>query len=107
MSMTEGYPDNYIVLCRKFSTGMDLDSDSCMEIFPDGYCTHFGTDLRPRDLNPNTSPLVEMSHYTHQVRDPSVKCTHVPRVIRLFNVPFKGRSVRPSVNSTTRHVTFH
>ena len=59
---TEGFPDSYIVLCRNFSTGTDLDSDPCTEIFPDGYCTHLGMDLRPRDPNPNPSPLVEMSH---------------------------------------------
>ena len=59
---TEGFPDSYIVQCRNFSTGTDSDSDPCTEIFPDGYCTHFGMDLRLRDLNLNPSPLVEMSH---------------------------------------------
>ena len=58
----EGFPDSYIVLCINFSTGTDSDSDPCTETFPDGYCTHFGMDLRPRDPNPNPSPLVEMSH---------------------------------------------
>ena len=38
---TEGFPDSYIVLCRNFSAGTDLDSDPCTETFPDGYCTHF------------------------------------------------------------------
>ena len=37
---TEGFPDSYIVLCRNFSTSMDLGLDPCTEIFPDGYCTH-------------------------------------------------------------------
>ena len=52
-SCMEGFPDSYIVLCRNFSTSTDSDSDPCMEIFPGGYCTHFGMDLRPRDPNPN------------------------------------------------------
>ena len=44
-----------------------------------------GTDLRPRDLNPNPSPLVEMSHYYNgsftltdtKTKNESNKCTNV------------------------------
>ena len=35
----DSFPDNYIVLCRTFSTGSD--SDSCLDSFLNGYCTHF------------------------------------------------------------------
>ena len=44
---TDSKPDGYIVLCRTFSTDSDLDTDPCMETFPDGYCTHF------RDRSPS------------------------------------------------------
>ena len=37
----DSFPDGYIVLCRTFSTGLDSDSDPCMESFLNGYCTHF------------------------------------------------------------------
>ena len=37
----DSVPDGYIVLCRTFSTGLDSDSDPCMESFPNGYYTHF------------------------------------------------------------------
>ena len=40
-SDSDSKPDGYIVLCRTFSTGLDLDLDPCMESFPNGYCTHF------------------------------------------------------------------
>ena len=37
----ESFPDRYIVLCRTFSTGTETVTDPCMETFPDRYCTHF------------------------------------------------------------------
>ena len=40
-SDSDSFPDDYIVLCRTFSTGLDSDLDPCMESFPNGYCTHF------------------------------------------------------------------
>ena len=42
---SDSKPYRYIVLCTTFSTGMDSDSDPCMESFPDGYCTHLGTEI--------------------------------------------------------------
>ena len=38
-SDSDSKPYRYIVLT--FPTGMDLDSDPCMDGFPNGYCTHF------------------------------------------------------------------
>ena len=38
---TESFPDRYIVLCRTFSTGIEMETETEMETFPDGYCTHF------------------------------------------------------------------
>ena len=35
----ESFPDHHIVLCRTFSTGMEMKTE--METFPDHYCTHF------------------------------------------------------------------
>ena len=40
-SDSDSNPYCYIVLCTTFSTGSDLDSDPCMESFPNGYCTDF------------------------------------------------------------------
>ena len=34
-------PYHYIVLCTSFSTGLDSDSDPCMDSFSNGYCIHF------------------------------------------------------------------
>ena len=89
-------PYHYIVLCTTFSTGLDSDSDPCMDSFSNGYCTHLGTDLRPKDPNPNPSPLVEMSH----------QCEHF-RVLLLpiqVPVPFKlclnNGLIRQSLNGT-------
>ena len=38
---TESFPDRYIVLCRTFSTGTEMEMETEMETSPDGYCTHF------------------------------------------------------------------
>ena len=38
---SDSKPYCYIVLCTTFSTGMDSDSDPCMDSFPNGCCTHF------------------------------------------------------------------
>ena len=82
---TESFPDHYIVLCRTFSTGTEMET----ETFPDGYCTHF-RDRSPSQFyyilirglesisvpvekpawynspcgnpSPSLSPLVEISH---------------------------------------------
>ena len=37
----ENFPDRYIVLCRTFSTGTEMETEMETETFPDGYCTHF------------------------------------------------------------------
>ena len=46
-------PDGYIVLCRTFSTGSDLDLDPCKESFLNSYCTHF------RDRSPSLFHTLE------------------------------------------------
>ena len=38
---TESFPDCYIVLCRTFSTGTEMEMETEIETFPDCYCTHF------------------------------------------------------------------
>ena len=38
---TDSKPDRYIVLCTTFSTGTEMETETEMETFPDGYCTHF------------------------------------------------------------------
>ena len=50
---TESFPDHYIVLCRTFSTGteMEMETETEMETFPDGYCTHF------RDRSPSQGQI--------------------------------------------------
>ena len=37
----ESFPDHYSVLCRTFSTGMEMEMETETETFPDGYCTNF------------------------------------------------------------------
>ena len=49
-------PYRYIVLCKTFSTGLDSDSDPCMDSFPNGYCTHF-RDGSPSQLQFSISIL--------------------------------------------------
>ena len=46
-SDSDSFLDGYIVLCRSFSTGLDLDSDPYSDGFLNGYCTHF------RDRSPS------------------------------------------------------
>ena len=40
-SQTDSKRDRYIVLCTTFSTGTEMETETEMETFPDGYCTHF------------------------------------------------------------------
>ena len=61
-SDSDSKPYCYIVLCTTFSTGTDSDLDPCMDSFRMVTVPILGMDLRPRDPNPNPSPLVEMSH---------------------------------------------
>ena len=50
-SDSDSFPNGYIVLCRTFSTGSDLDLDPCTESFSNGYCTHF------RDRSPSQGQI--------------------------------------------------
>ena len=45
------FPDRYIVLCRTFSTCMEMETETETETFPDGYCTHF------RDRSPSQGQI--------------------------------------------------
>ena len=46
----ESFPDHYIVLCRTFSP-VETETEMEMETFLDGYCTHF------RDRSPSQGQI--------------------------------------------------
>ena len=61
---SDSKPYCYIVLCRKYSTGLDSDSDPYLDGLTNAYCTHF----RDRSLSQGQISITILLYFNQGIR---------------------------------------